>query len=279
MSVFFEYSWQPTIFHRMHPFTKLGITVLVGILVTLWWDYIFALPLCVLLFALARVAKVPKHWYNVIWAAWGIYAPLRLLIFPYAYAWEFKVYPSEFVNKMLLYLTPPGTPIIGEVYFTVGSVLYIGMMLIHAASYLLLIMILMYSTSVTDFCNALARYGAPSYILFLIMSIYRFTSIFQRQMMKIIDAQKLRGWELTKNPVVALRRAAPLLFPFTRLSINVVTEVTLATEIRAFGARKIAPIGIITWPKREKVLLIILALIVIVAVWAEYFSGYWIGLM
>jgi len=279
MSVLLEYGWAPTLLHRMHPFTKLFMTVILGAIVSMWWDYRLGVPLFIIIFALTRVAKVPKHWYSIIWAAWTVYSIGRMLTFSYGYAWPFKVYPRELVERTLLKLTPQGTPIVGEIYFTVGSILFIGMELIHTGSIIMLMMIFIYSTSVMDLCDALAKLGTPSPVMFILIALYRFVAIIQRRLLTIMDAQKLRGWKLSRNPVTAIRRAAPLLYPMTHSTITMISEVTIATKIRAFGARKVAPMKILTWPNREKAMVVALVSFLGTALWAIYWSGYYIGYM
>jgi len=263
----------------MNPLTKVMLVLLLGILVTMWWDYRFGLPLFVLIFILSRMAKVPKHWYKLLYAVWGAYSLFRIFYIAYGYSWVFKVYPKELMNIVLLRITPPNTPILGEIKFTVGGLLYLGMSLIQAGSFVLLIFIFFYTTSLADLSYALAKYGIPSPILFIILSLYHYVNIIQRRLLDLMNAQRLRGWELSKNPITALRRLAPLLVPLTMTSIDLIDKVTIAVRVRAFGAHRINPPRIIEWPTWEKVMIILLAIGVAVAMWAQFLSGYNIGYM
>ena len=277
-SVLLEYGWAPTPFHRMHPFTKMFLTMILGGLVTLWWDYLFAVPLLVLLFILTKVASVPKTWYNIIWAGISVASLNRIISFLYGSATPFKVYPPELTQMVIGRLTPAGTPILGEVVITVGSVLWLGMSLIHMVSSIFVIMIFLYSTSIMDLCNILAKYGVPNVVMFILIAIVRFTTIIQRTLLTIMNAQKLRGWKLSRNPIQFVRDAAPLLYPLTYVTITMVDEVTNATKIRAFGIRKISPMKVFVWPMREKLLVIVLTVVLAIAIWAQFLSGYNIGM-
>ena len=279
-SVLFEYGWAPTLFHRMHPFTKLFLIFFLGSLVTLWWDYRFAVPLFIIIYSLTRIARVPKSWYNIIWAglAVGLFNPLSNINLLYGYVTPFKVYTPEFTDIVLIRLTEPATPILGETYITVGSLLWKGMVLIHMCSTIMVIMTFLYSTSVMDFCDALAHYGVPNVVMFVLIVMTRFTAVFQRRFLTIMNAQKLRGWELSKNPVRFVREAKPLLYPLTYITITMIDEVTVATRIRAFRVRKVSPMRFIIWPMGERALLVVLTTILAFAIWAQFWSGYNIGM-
>jgi len=277
-SVLLEYGWAPTPVHRMHPFTKLFLTVILGGLVSLWWDYRFAIPLLIVLYVLSRVAEVPKSWYSIIWAGITVASLNRIIATLYGFATPFKVYPREFTDIMLLRLTPAGTPFLGESFITVGSLLWLGMALIQMSSQIIVISIFLYSTSVTDLCNVLAQIGMPNAVMFILIAIVRFTTVIQRGLLTIMNAQKLRGWKLSSNPLKFLSEVAPLLYPLTYLTIVMVDEVTTATKIRAFGVRRISPMQVFIWPMWEKLLVVILALVLAVAIWAEFYSGYYIGM-
>jgi energy-coupling factor transporter transmembrane protein EcfT len=82
----------------------------------------------------------------------------------------------------------------------------------------------------------------PNPIVFVIAIVYRLIPDMSRVVENILSAQRLRGWKLMHwNPVKMIRRAVPLMNPLMRRVAIMVEQITLATQVRGFGAGRPTP--------------------------------------
>jgi energy-coupling factor transport system permease protein len=149
------------------------------------------------------------------------------------------VYPRSLVSITLIVLNL-GT--IGSYGFTLGGLLWGLAIEFRVPIILLITYTFIYSTSLSDLVQGMAKARLPNPLVFTVMVAYRFVPSMWRFFYQIMTALKLRGCELgSRNPRVVFGRAYPLMGSLARQTLAMTDEVTVAAKIRGFGPRKISP--------------------------------------
>lgn len=241
MSVFFEYEYKDTFYHKLHPITKLIITLNLFILAGLYWDIRLLLPVAVIGLALFYMAEVPVKWLYALVGIIIFLLPFTIIgILTQVNPLLFKVYPTEFVSTQFFIIELPG---IGKIGLTWGGLLWGLAFEMRIPIILLVIYPFIYSTSFNDLVNALSRYNLPYQLLFVLMVAYRFVPVTVRETLTIITALRLRGWEVrSRNPKIVFQRFLPLAFALVRSLVKMIDEVNIAARLRAFGAARYTPV-------------------------------------
>ncbi|GBC68492.1 Energy-coupling factor transporter transmembrane protein EcfT [archaeon HR01] len=255
MAVFFEYQYRNTIYHRLHPLTKMVITLSLFILAGLYWDLRLLAPIGLLGLALSYISKVPTRWFLAILGIMIFLIPFLVIgVVTQVNPLLFRVYPRELVSQEFFALE---LPIIGKVGVTWGGLLWGLAFELRIPIILLCIYPFIYSTSFNDLVNALSRYRIPYQLLFVLMVAYRFVPITVRETMTIITALRLRGWDVSsRNPRIVFQRFLPLAFSLIRTLVKMIDEVNTAARIRAFGAGKYTPVRQLEMSPLDKALIL-----------------------
>ena len=242
-----EYTYKDTFMHRMHPVPKLFLLLFFSFIVNLYMDPFILGIVMLVLFWISYKSGIPWSWYLVPLTITLISVPIRMFLGGTIFMFDpsyYRVY-SKFldVGRILVPLTPKGTPIMGETNISIGSLLYLIQDSQKRFMPFQLIFILLYTTSPSEFCNVLAGYGYPNVVMFLVTASLRFLTMIQRNTLLVLNAQKLRGFTTKKsrNPITIVRQYTPLIVPIGRNLHEMTEGVTKAMEIRAFGVRKVAP--------------------------------------
>jgi energy-coupling factor transporter transmembrane protein EcfT len=97
-----------------------------------------------------------------------------------------------------------------------------------------------YTTSMAEVTDTLLALKVPQPAVFVISIAYKLVPTLSRVVDHILSAQRLRGWSLRHwNPVVIVRRAAPLMKPLMRRVAIMTEQITMTTQIRGFGSGKV----------------------------------------
>ncbi len=108
----------------------------------------------------------------------------------------------------------------------------------------------------------------PSQLIFSFMAGYRFFPITTRALSDIINAQKLRGWEVkTKNPFKFVHEMSPFVYPVGRMFLKTVDIVAISTATRAFGASPITPYKSFRIKAYELLLTVIAPILYVIALY------------
>jgi len=156
----------------------------------------------------------------------------------------YVVYPAELVSITLLEIFPAGFPIFGRVAFTVGTTLLIVSAILQNIAITTSFFTLAYATSPEEITNFLAAHNAPAALIFLPNAVLRFASIFQRETIAVVNAQRLRGWTAghpLRNPALYAASYIPLLNPLCQLGVRTLNTLTWGLEIRGFGSGRMSP--------------------------------------
>ena len=222
-------------------------------------------------------AGIPWIWYLLALAT-TILSPIVFwqtgVLFLYDPKW-YVVYDKIFdVGQILIEITPEGFPFIGRAAISIGSLLYQAQILIKRLLGFAVVYLVLYTTSPSEVVNVLAAAGFPSPVMFIIMAFLRFCVMIQRKVLRIVDAQKLRGVTTTsRNPFKIVKEAFPLIFPMTRLLIELSDEVTKSCEMRAFGVRRVSPYKSVTMNTTDKLLSVITIIIAAFMVYGVFYHN------
>jgi energy-coupling factor transport system permease protein len=250
MSAFTLYTPRDSGLHRLHPLTKLTLTLL-GVItaVTLpgvWPNYaafaLFLLPVA----AWGRIAR------RLVQAVWPI-------------LWPFAV--SLLVIQGLFWTG--GTPIasLGPLSLKQEGVLFAaamtGRILLLISSFLLLSL----ATRPDALMNALTARGLSHKLAYVILAAIQIVPRFQAKAETIAAAQQSRGLETQGNLLRRARALLPLLAPLILGSLIDVEERAIALEARGFG-RNVPRTSLIVlseqpWEKAVRALLLLLAVALI----------------
>lgn len=252
MSSFTLYQPRDSGLHRLHPLTKLTLTLCgvatAVVLPGFWPNY--------LLFALFLLPL----------AAWGqIVRPLLRAVWPIW--WPFVL--SLFLVQGLFW--PGGTPIatLGPLSLKQEGVLFAtamaGRILVLIGSFLLLSL----ATRPDALMNALTARGLSHKLAYIILAAIQIVPRFQAKAETITAAQQSRGLETQGNLLRRARALLPLLGPLILSSLMDVEERAIALEARGFGRRAPRTSLILLseqpWEKGVRALLLLATAVLIIA--------------
>lgn len=240
MPAWLEYGAKNTFFHRLHPLTKFVMLGVMLLLTGFYFDIRYLAVVAVVALVFNRMAKVPLAWFKPLLAILIALIPFTLIgIFGQTNPDLFKVYPKSLVSItfFVLHLGP-----LGNFGFTVGGIFWGLATEFRVPIILLITYTFIYSTSLSDIVQGMAKAKLPNPLVFTVMVAYRFVPSMWRYFNQIMTALRLRGWELaSRNPKVVFTRAYPLMGSLARQTLATTDEVSIAAKIRGFGPRRISP--------------------------------------
>lgn len=238
--VLIEYEAKDTIIHRLNPVSK--IVWLGGLGFTLAM-YLEPQPL-IILFALevfiGSLAGV--SWRKLLSRAWWAFAASIfggvIVMFWVVNPEQFWRVPRELACKVLVQLTPQGTPILGYTAITYGGLIWLTAFVMKIAIAVIAACIFTFSVPLSDL-TSLWNMFLPYKLSFILTSGLRFYPVMAEKTRDVIAAAKSRGWEISsKNPVKRVKAVYPIMFPVIREASLLADRMALATEMRAFGVKK-----------------------------------------
>jgi len=269
MARWLEYESRNTVLHRgLHPFSKMIAVVCIMGVSGLWWDPRYLAFLLPPLALFIYLSKIPLRWFWVVLLAvvTGAY-PVAVTALGQTDPGIYKVLDPQWATTPLLVTT---LPIAGTVGVTPGGLLWLLAVEIRTILMASYAFVFIYTTSMAQVTDTLLALKVPNPVVFVIAIVYRLIPDLSRVVENILSAQRLRGWKLMHwNPIKMIRRAVPLMNPLMRRVAIMVEQITLATQVRGFGAGKPTP----TQEIRLKA-----ADYVVVAVSAALFIGALVGL-
>ena len=126
----------------------------------------------------------------------------------------------------------------GEI--TVGGVMFGLVIALRVIAVVMVIPIFTMTSPMNKISGALTRMHVPQKVIFMFITAMRFVPLVQESMDNIIDAQKIRGFDLDSAGMYQkLRRAyIPIITPLLLLMFRRAMDLEVAINARAFGARK-----------------------------------------
>lgn len=233
MNVPFRYIQRRTIIHRLHPFTKM-IYVLLTLLLIL-------IPLYDI-----RHLPVLLPWLGLSAALW---AAARIEVGRFAAL--MKILAGTFIFLMLAqgFTYRYGKTVLirfGELHFggsNVGELTLEGVQLGFMLSVRILtaassLPLLVMTTSNAELMAAMNQLRLPKVMTFMFVSALSFTSLIFEMWNNIMDAQKLRAFDIDRmNLITRLRRAyVPIITPLILLLFRKANDFQIALETKGFGS-------------------------------------------
>lgn len=218
MSALTLYTPRDSGLHRLHPLTKLTLT-LVGVITAVTLPGVWP-NFAVFTFILLPLAAWGKIGRRLLRAVWPILLPFAV---------------SLLVIQGLFW--PGGTPIVslGPLSLKQEGVLFAaamtGRILLLISSFLLLSL----ATRPDALMNALTARGLPHKLAYVILAAIQIVPRFQAKAETIAAAQQSRGLETQGNLLLRIRALLPLVMPLILGSLMDVEERAIALEARGFG--------------------------------------------
>lgn len=241
MARWLEYESRDTFLHRgLHPFTKMMAVVSIMAVSGLWWDPRYLAVLVLPLLAFIYVSKIPVRWFRIVLLAvvTALY-PVSVTALGQTNPGIYKVLDPVWATTPLLVTT---LPVFGTIGLTPGGLMWLLAVEIRTVLMASYAFVFIYTTSMAQVTDTLLSLKVPNPIVFVIAIVYRLIPDLSRVVENILSAQRLRGWKLMHwNPVKMIRRAVPLMNPLMRRVAIMVEQITLATQVRGFGAGKPTP--------------------------------------
>jgi energy-coupling factor transport system permease protein len=239
-----EYEPRDTFFHKMTPLAKVVLYVFVMSLTFIWWDPIYLTVLCFACIGICWKAKLPRQMAKIIVTLFVLVSLSGVISHP---AWLFQTDPSLFKRLPQDIVTRSIFVIhlsFGDLPITLGKVVYLYSVFLRYIPPMTMVLVFLYTVNPSDLVQMMIRFGFPNSLVFVVLAIFRFFSVFTRILTNIINAQGLRGWSLkTRNPIVLVRRATPLFAPLGRGFVTMIDIVNLSISNRGFElATKMAPL-------------------------------------
>ena len=238
--VLMEYEDKETPIHRLSALAKF---VWFGTVIFLFTLYTEPRPLPIVAAEVVLVGLLARiSWRKLLSRAWWSYlgsivGGLTVSLWITTPA-QLKRIPAEIGGKILLEITPEGTPILGHMAVTYAGLLWATALTLKVALAVSAACVLTYSTPLSEMVALISRV-LPYKVSFIIMAGVRFYPVLMEKVQTIIDAAKSRGWGTTsRNPVQRVRSVSTILFPSIREAMGLADKMSLAIEARAFGTTK-----------------------------------------
>ncbi|MCS7112567.1 MAG: energy-coupling factor transporter transmembrane component T [Nitrososphaerota archaeon] len=251
--VLLEYEAKDTIIHRLNPAVKAIWFACCTFLFTL---YLEPQPLIILAAQIAVVGYLSRvPWVKLLSRAWWAYIgslfggyTVSLWITSPEQLWRI---PPEYGCRVVLEVTPRGTPIIGYTAITYAGLLWGTAVTMKIALAVTAACLLTYTTPISDIVSLVGRI-LPYKISFIVMTGVRFYPVLLERIQGIIDAARSRGWEASYgNPIRRVRSLYTIVFPSIREAILLSERMSLSIESRAFGVKKPTPIKSLAFNKSD----------------------------
>jgi energy-coupling factor transporter transmembrane protein EcfT len=221
MNTFSMYVARESGLHKLHPLTKVLLTLLLLVLsFTLPGDWTgYFLVLCVI-FPLAAWAMIFPQFLRIVWV---ISLPFILsVVIIQSLFWGIGTPIFEF------WILSPKVE--GALY----AIISVGRIVLIMAGFILFSM----TTRPDTLMISLKQVGVPSSLTYIIVTTLQIVPRFQSKASTILDAQRSRGLETEGNLFVRSRAVGPIILPLVLGSIVEVEERAIAIEARGFNSNR-----------------------------------------
>ena len=236
----FEYVKKDTPLDRMSPLVKLLLMSLALILVVQCTkiEYISILLIWVLFGSLWwLVGKVEL-------SSLGFILKLLSMLFVFLFLVQGLTYRFGDTTVILQLFDFPlldnGNVMVNYGEVTVGGIMYGLLVMLRVIAVVTVVPIFTMTSPMTKISGALAKIRVPQKIIFMFITAMRFVPLVQESMDAIIEAQKIRGFDIdAANMYQKFRRAyVPIITPLLLLMFRRAMDLEVAINARAFGARE-----------------------------------------
>jgi energy-coupling factor transporter transmembrane protein EcfT len=266
MARWLEYESRDTFLHRgLHPLTKMVVVASIVVMSGMWLDPRYQAVLLLLAIVPIYVSKIPLYWFSVVLlaVATSIY-PVAATSLGQTNVGLYKVLDPTWASTPLL---GADIPFVGKLGVTRGGLMWLLNAELRSSIMAIYMFVFIYTTSMAEVTDTLLALKVPQPAVFVISIAYKLIPHLSRVVEHILSAQRLRGWSLRHwNPVMIVRRAAPLMKPLMRRVAIMTEQITMATQIRGFGSGKVTASRHLDPTKLDYVLMVIAGLATITVV-------------
>jgi energy-coupling factor transporter transmembrane protein EcfT len=232
MQVPFKYTYRDTLVHRLHPLVKLLHVLLTLLLIITPLYSIRFLPVLAVWLALSvglwSLARIEVSRFATL---------IKLLLGTFVFLITIQGFTYRFGDTVIvtLFQWGYGDTNLGALKLegVVFGLLLSLRMLTAAASLPLFVM----TTSSADLMTGLRKLHMPKVATLMVVSALSFTTLIFEMWAFILDAQKLRGFDINQmNIITRLRKAyVPIVTPLVLLLFRRANDFQIALETRGFG--------------------------------------------
>ncbi|TFF91741.1 energy-coupling factor transporter transmembrane protein EcfT [Candidatus Thorarchaeota archaeon] len=232
----FEYVKKDTILDKMNPLVKLlymALALLLVIQCTRISDISILLIWILIAVCWWKIGKVELSSLGFL---------LKLLSFLFVFLFLVQGLTYRFGDPTVL-IKLFDLPISGGVNYgeiTVGGVMYGFLIMLRVISVVIVIPIFTMTSPMSKINASLSKARVPQKITFMFITAMRFVPLVQESWENIIEAQKIRGFDIEAASIFQkLRRAyVPIITPLLLLMFRRAMDLEVAINARAFGAKK-----------------------------------------
>ena len=225
-----QYVIRESVFHRLHPITKLIFAVVVVVLAVLTSDTVM---LAVLVGVIVAVA-----------AAGGLVRDLLRQVLLVSLAASLFVLTILTVQsgETLGYLVPPAVPVIGGAFpVTMGAISLAAAMSLRFCSMLFVFQLLVISTQPRDLVHLMDRLRMPVDYTLMFLIALRFIPSLQLEGKRIHEAQLARAYNPGKGFTGKIRGLFPIIIPLVSNSLGKATVLGLTIDLRGYRSGRRTP--------------------------------------
>ncbi len=238
----FEYVKKDTPVDKMNPLVKLLYMALALLLVIQVWN-IESISLLIIWIAMATVWWVVG---KVELSSLGFLLKLLTFLFVFLFIVQGMTYRFGDHTVIFKFFHFPiidfdtGLEVTNYGEMTVGGVLFGLLIALRVVGVVTVIPIFTMTSSIARITAAFSKIRVPQKMAFMFMTAFRFVPLVQESMDSIIEAQKIRGFDLDQAGYVdKIRRAyVPIITPLLLLMFRRAMDLEVAINARAFGAKK-----------------------------------------
>ena len=199
MTEILQYVHKDTLFHRLHPGTKILFVLVVSIFAIFSAEILALVGIFLAILLLAWISRLQKE----------LFQQMTLIIVMSAILILITVFTMP-AGPVLGYLIPPGVPLIGGSFpVTLGGLEYGVILTLRFAILITAVQLFVISTQPRDLVHAMERARVPpDYTLMFIIAL-RFIPTLQIEGKRIHEAQLARGYNPGQGFLGGIRSVAP----------------------------------------------------------------------
>lgn len=215
----FLYSEKDTAIHRMSPQAKLGALLISFIFPVAFNHPVYLAPVAALALGYATWGR-----------AWDVLRQFR------------RLFLVLFIVSWALWsaLLKSGDPLVqlGPISASSTSLLFGVAMGLRIATYVVIGLVFLATTSVEELTSALRGMGLPYNMGFALSTSFRLVPTFVETTRAVSEAQRARGLTLDEgSPLARARKHLPLFIPILASCLRRANSMAMALEARGFGAQ------------------------------------------
>lgn len=253
-----EAAKRDSVMHRLHPGTKALLCICMIAIPIITINPYVSLVMLFILWGLALPANLKDTFYRIMFILYPVMLVLILIIWPFFFPHGDHV----LVNWSFIHITWEG------IFYAVAQCLRIAVAITGCIYFVMTTEIIDISTSLGRF---LQKFGIGFTVPFMLTTSFKFLPEFLSSYNNIKESFLTRAFELDKGNILQkIKNFIPLFIPLIDTSLDKVTNLASAMQLRAFGVTKkrtyyaVYRFGIID------VLMIILCIVCVVfSIWAQ----------